>query len=291
MAIANRNYSTISPSAAFLLQLKAYTDIPFAREAAALMEKEESMMAKYIRDTGIGQFFRWILHFENRYRIIEELLSENTTQNILELSSGYSFRGLDMCRTSAIHFIDTDLPALIAFKQRMTDSMAQNIPMKGKLELLPLNALDEDAFNKATGHFTDGPISIINEGLLMYLGMEEKRALCTIIRNTLQRRGGRWITADIYVREKDPAPDILDTVAYVQQFRQEHHIEENKFETYEEAEEFFVSCGFIVNRRLGWTSHKLSCLDYLDEEKRKEVLEKIRSNTPRNHAWELSVDK
>jgi O-methyltransferase involved in polyketide biosynthesis len=289
MAIANRNYSTISPSAAFLLQLKAYTAIPFAKEAAALMEKEESMMAKYIRDTGIRQFFRWMLHFENRYCIIEELLSENTTQNILELSSGYSFRGLDMCRANTIHFIDTDLPALIAFKQRMTDSMAQHIALKGKLELLPLNALDEDAFNEMTGHFTDGPISIINEGLLMYLGMEEKKELCNIIRNTLQRRGGRWITADIYVREKDPAPDILDTLAYVQQFRQEHHIEDNKFETYEEAEIFFTSCGFTVNRRLTWTSKELSCLDYLDEEKRKEVLGKIHGGTARNQAWELSV--
>ena len=103
MAIAKRNYSTISPSAAFLLQLKAYTDIPFAKEAATLMEKQEPMMAKYIRDAGIRQFFRWLLHFENRYRTIEELLAENTTDNILELSSGYSFRGLDMCRTNAIH--------------------------------------------------------------------------------------------------------------------------------------------------------------------------------------------
>ena len=289
MATETRNYSTISPSAAFLLQLKAYTDIPFAKEAAELMEKEESIMAKYIRDTGIRQFFRWLLHFENRYRTIEQLLSDNATTNVLELSSGYSFRGLDMCRQTPIHFIDTDLPGLIAFKQTMIDKMAGDMVMKGKLELLPLNAFDETAFNEMTVRFTEGPVSIINEGLLMYLDMEEKKQLCRIVRNVLQKRGGRWITADIYVREKDPAPDILDTVEYIQQFRQEHHIEENKFENYEEAEIFFASCGFIVNRRLAWTTNELSCLHYLNEEKRNEVLDKIKNSAPRNQAWELAV--
>jgi O-methyltransferase involved in polyketide biosynthesis len=290
MAIGSRNYNTISPSAAFLLQLKAYTDIPFAKEAAELMEKEESVMAKYIRDAGVRQFFRWLLHFENRYRSIQQLLSDNATSNILELSSGYSFRGLDMCREHSIHFIDTDLPGLIAFKQGMINNMAKDIVVKGKLELLPLNALDENAFHEMTGHFADGPVSIINEGLLMYLDKEEKIQLCNIIRNVLQSCGGRWITADIYVREKDPAPDILDTAEYVQQFRQEHHIEENKFETYEEAEAFFTSCGFTVNRRLAWTTTELSCLRYLDEEKRKEVLDKIKNGMPRNQAWELVVE-
>ncbi|HEX2629802.1 MAG TPA: hypothetical protein VHM26_12340, partial [Chitinophagaceae bacterium] len=189
----------------------------------------------------------------------------------------------------SIHFIDTDLPGLIAFKQTMIDKMTKDFVVKGKLELLPLNALDTIAFNEMVGHFDDGAISIINEGLLMYLDKEEKKQLCSIIRNVLQKKGGRWITADIYVREKDPAPDILDTVEYIQQFRQEHHIEENKFETYGEAEAFFTSCGFTVNRRLAWTSNELSCLHYLSEEKRKEVLDKIKNGIPRNQAWELTV--
>jgi len=199
MTEVKKDYSSISPSAAFLIQLKAYTTIPYAKEAAALLEKENAGMADYIRREGVKSFFRWLVHFENRYRTIEKILSGLQAKNILEISSGYSFRGLDICRNREIHFIDTDLPELIATKQKMIEEIvAQHpSPLKGSLEFVALNVLDENNFQNIIYRFLEGPVTIINEGLLMYLDKEEKIKLCSIIHAIIKQRGGEWVTADV----------------------------------------------------------------------------------------------
>ncbi|MGN6163438.1 MAG: hypothetical protein ACTHOF_02765, partial [Flavisolibacter sp.] len=73
---------------------------------------------------------------------------------------------------------------------------------KGKLEILPLNALDEQAFVEVVNRFAQGQIAIVNEGLLVYLNREEKLKLCSNIHKVLEQRGGYWITADIYIKQK-----------------------------------------------------------------------------------------
>src|SRR5665213_2095041 len=112
--IDNRNYNTISPSARTLLLMKGLTDIPFARQAAELMMKP----AKYFPDFSNKQFGFWarVAHFENRYLSIGPLLSELPVKNILELSSGFSFRGLELVKEKNVHYIDTDLPEIIEKK-------------------------------------------------------------------------------------------------------------------------------------------------------------------------------
>ena len=57
------------------------------------------------------------MHFENRYWSIDQLLNDLTIINILEISSGYSFRSLEYTRQKAVHYIDTDLPDVIAAKK------------------------------------------------------------------------------------------------------------------------------------------------------------------------------
>jgi O-methyltransferase involved in polyketide biosynthesis len=289
MADTDKNYNSISPSAAFIIQLKAYTTIPFAKEAAALLEKENPAMAQYIRQNGVKQFFRWLIHFENRYRTIEKLLSETDAKSILEISSGYSFRGLSLCINNKVHFIDTDLPELIGVKQKMTEAIAANITLKGSLELLPLNALDEKQFKDIISRFPDGPVTIVNEGLLMYLGQQEKIKICSIIHDVLQQRGGQWITADVYIKKKEKEDDILDKNENVRRFREEHHIEENKFDDYLAAEKFFNDCGFKITSRKMWAKEELSCLEYLPEGERKTVTGKLKNSTPDQETWELEI--
>jgi O-methyltransferase involved in polyketide biosynthesis len=289
MSDESKDYNSISPSAAFLIQLKAYTTIPFAKQAAALLEKENPAMAQYIRQQGIKQFFRWLIHFENRYRTIEKMLSQINPKKILEISSGYSLRGLGLCRDNDIHFIDTDLPELTAAKQKMIEDISAGISLKGELELLPLNALDEKEFKAIEGRFSDGPLTIINEGLLMYLGEQEKIKICSNIHEALRQRGGQWITADVYVKKKDKEEDILDKDENVRRFREEHHIEENKFDDYETAEKFFVACGFKIVSKEVWATDELSCLQFLSEEKKEEVIRNLRNSRPDHETWELAV--
>jgi O-methyltransferase involved in polyketide biosynthesis len=243
MQAEERNFSSVSPSAKSLLLMKGYTSIPYAREAAALMKGPEVFGLSFDET----DFWFWIrvMHFESRYRSIDELLTHTNATNILELSSGYSFRGPDFCaRNERLHYIDTDLPEVVAVKQRMIDELqlAQNI--KGRYELLPLNAMDEAAFNKIVERFGDGPLTIVNEGLLMYLDREEKKRLCQTIHSVLKRRGGCWITADIYIRRSAEMQAALPQSFGESAFMQQHHVEDNKFDSYEAAENFLRGQGF-----------------------------------------------
>jgi hypothetical protein len=86
-----KDYTTISPSAASLLVMKGYTGIPYAKQMAALLAGTDT----YTRETGEKDFtFRArALHFERRYFSIDSLMKGLQISNILELSSGFSGLG------------------------------------------------------------------------------------------------------------------------------------------------------------------------------------------------------
>src|SRR5690606_9169317 len=128
-----KDYSSISPSAKSLLMMKGYTNIPYAKETAALMEGKEV----FDLDFNDKDFWFWIrvMHFESRYWSIDQLLKQTNSKNILELSSGYSLRGLDLCvKNNNIHYIDTDLPEVIAVKQNMINQLQLDKNVKGNFE-------------------------------------------------------------------------------------------------------------------------------------------------------------
>lgn len=240
-----KDYSTISPSAKSLLLLKGYTNIPYAREMAALMPGAEV----FDLDFGTKDLWFWlrVVHFELRYWSIDQLLQQAGNTNVLELSSGYSFRGLALCaKAEGIHYIDTDLPDVVATKRDLMAQLQLGNNLQSPFELLPLNALDEPAFRGVVEEFGDGPLSIVNEGLLMYLNPEEKVRLCQTIHAVLKQRGGCWITADIYVKRPDEIRMEIPQSEGERRFFAQHHIEENKFDSYEAAQAFFAEQGFEV---------------------------------------------
>ncbi|MBX2906035.1 MAG: class I SAM-dependent methyltransferase [Taibaiella sp.] len=240
-----RDYSTVSPSAKSLLMMKAYTTIPYAKQAADLVQGPEVFDLNFEEK----DFWFWIrvMHFENRYASINQLLGHTHSRNVLELSSGYSFRGIDYCKQHAdAHYIDTDLPEVVAIKQNMIEQLTLEKEAKGNFELLPLNALDPIAFRATIARFNEGPISIINEGLLMYLDMVEKKQLCNLIHTALKARGGCWITADVYVQRSAEMQASLPQSKSEAAFMEQHNIEQNKFASYDAARLFFEEQGFEV---------------------------------------------
>jgi O-methyltransferase involved in polyketide biosynthesis len=283
----DRDFSTISPSAKLLLILKGITDIPFAREAAELIFSPEEY-ALYFKNKDIG-FWARVVHFENRYKSIDQLLSEISVKNVLELSSGFSFRGLNAIKQSGIHYIDTDLPNVIAVKKEiLTALQGGNTVTDSQIEILPLNALDENQFNEITDRFPDGEIVIINEGLLVYLNTDEKEKLCSIIHNVLKKRGGYWITADIYIENHDKKAG-LNMDDDLQQFFDQHHIEENKFESFEAAEKFFRKAGFTIDKKAEPDNTKITTLKYLLENATEEQLLNLRKAGKIQATWRLKV--
>jgi O-methyltransferase involved in polyketide biosynthesis len=89
-------------------------------------------------------------------------------------------------------------------------------------------------------------MAIGHEGLLMYLGEEEKARLAASVREALLERGGAWITADVYVRSETHLVRDEKT----QRFLAEHRVDENKFADWHAAETFFRDSGFSIERRL-----------------------------------------
>jgi O-Methyltransferase involved in polyketide biosynthesis len=285
--ITGRNYNTISPSAKSLLLMKGYTNIPFARQTAELIQKPK----KYEPDFANNDTTFWmrLLHFENRYWSIDQLLLDVPVKNILELSSGFSFRGLETVKQKGFYYIDTDLPDVIKTKTDFVDVLtAEDYKQEGTLEILPLNALDENRFKEIVNHFPKGEIAIVNEGLLMYLDIEEKEKLCKIIHAILKERGGYWITADIYLKNTIEKLNLkIDDKT--KEFFEQHKIEDNRFQSFEEAEELFRRMGFIIDKEAETDRSKLSSLKYFVQNLSGEQLTKADKAGKIHTTWRLRV--
>ena len=240
-----------------LLLLKGFTKIPFVRQAAELMLSPKTYIAN-LGDMDFA-FKARLMHFESRYRSIDQLLEGLSVKNVLELSSGFSFRGLDLIQQKEVHYIDTDLPEVIDIKKNFIDALSEPLNPVGSLQTLPLNALDEQQFHNTIKLFEPGEVAILTEGLLMYLNPEEKRKLCGIIHNILKERGGYWIVADIYVRKEIDLRNVMVTEA-LQGFYEVHNIEENKFESFEAAEKLFNDSGLVLDKAAGGDYSNLSSL-------------------------------
>jgi O-methyltransferase involved in polyketide biosynthesis len=283
----NRNFNSISPSAESLMYLKGYTNIPFARRTAELLMQPK----EYKPDFAIKEISFWarVVHFETRYWSIDQLLEDIDVKNILELSSGYSFRGLEKTAGSSYHYIDTDLPEVIEIKKELGRALMDEMgELSGTLELLPLNCLDEMQFQEVADHFPDGEIVIMNEGILMYLNMAEKEKLCGIIHKILTERGGYWITADIY-RKNPKGSSEFKTDDGTKEFFLQHKIEENKFDSFEDAELFFKKMGFEIDRIADVKRSNLSSLKYFLKSVSPLQLLKLRKSGKLQTTWRLKL--
>jgi hypothetical protein len=297
-ATAPHDYSAISPSAYALLVMKGETTIPYAREAAALLKQAGggSFGATPNFDANPVDYWLTVMHFESRYWSIDQLLEDQPYTNILELSSGFSFRGLALSRRQPVFYIDTDLEGVIVGKQRFVDALTEgsNAPgvTPGHYELQPLNVLDPAAFKKIIARFPPGPIAIVNEGLLVYLDKAEKEILCQNIRDSLLTRGGCWITADIYLQKQAGSPPVAQSDSS-RQWHEQHKIEEKKFNNIEEAESFFHRMGFTMDKEARPNYDRLSSLARLREAGGASAIDYLRQpGRTRQHAtWRLVAQK
>jgi O-methyltransferase involved in polyketide biosynthesis len=281
----SRNYDSISPSAKALLLLKSHTNIPFARQAATLSMLPEHYEPDFTRrEPG---FWTRVVHFEVRYSSIDELLSDSRSKNIIELSSGFSFRGLALTRDRELNYVDTDLPHLIDTKKQYVEALSKDLPApRGHLETRPLNALDEAGFMDIVDTLPEGEVTIVNEGLLMYLGMEEKETLCRIIRKVLQRRGGSWITADIYLKGRRRIAE-LEQGDTLKEFLEKHHVEDNMFESFDDATALFNRMGLTVDKEAAPDYSTMSAIGYLMASMTPGLLDKLREVGKVHATWRL----
>jgi O-methyltransferase involved in polyketide biosynthesis len=238
-----RDFSTISPSARWLLLAKAHSGLPYAREAAELVFGLQDVADAVIAPSAIAARRR--KHVELRARSLDEALDLTGESRILELASGFSFRGLARAARPEVHYVDSDLPDVVELKTALLAKLAVT-SLAGTYRIEALDALDPEAFLRVVDSLPAGPLAIVHEGLLMYLDAVEKARLASTIRAVLRARGGVWITGDVHVRSEAP----VQREAYLQQFFAEHRVEERKFADWADAEAFFTGQGFEIARKL-----------------------------------------
>jgi O-methyltransferase involved in polyketide biosynthesis len=248
--VTTRDYSTISPSARGVLALRSLSpELPFVRQAAELVLGTEALAAEHARLQGLAGWQMRLWHFVERYKSLDALLAASGLTTVVELAAGLSLRGFALAQQHAVTYLDTDLPEMIETKRRLVDQLAV-APLVGDVTLRAMNALAEGELATAVDALPAGPIAILNEGLLMYLDDAEKRRLAASVREVLARRGGVWITADIYLKTPAGMPPI-GRDDRMRDFLVTHRVEENKFESFAAAEQLFTDAGFAITRREG----------------------------------------
>jgi len=227
--------------------MKSGSALPYAKEAAEILWGESA--PQEFADALVEENARRRLrHFVQRYQSLDKLLGESHCTNVLELGAGLSFRGLELARTTAVHYVDTDLPNIVAVKSELIAKLAPHAQL-GTLRVEALNALDSAAFDAIVASFPAGPLAIANEGLLVYLDEREKAQLAANVHAALRTRGGVWLTADVYIQNPGgSSPNV--SYGRAREFLDKHRVEQNKFSDWSAAERFFTSNGFAITNKL-----------------------------------------
>jgi methyltransferase (TIGR00027 family) len=189
----------ISVTAKLAAYYRQFSDIAFAKEVATWIGANDAF-ERILRDHGLDrdQLVFYAPMFEARYKSITRALLASGAAQVLELASGYSLRGLELAQSGSIHYVETDLPEVVATKQRLLDDVRQQhaIAPSPRHVVTVADALDLVQLRAAAAAFDpDQPTMILCEGLVGYLSREETERLAANIRELLGD-GGSWICPD-----------------------------------------------------------------------------------------------
>ena len=246
--------SLISVTAKVAAYYRQFSDIPFAREVANRIGADAAF-DRIVREHGLerDKLTFYAPMFEARYKSLTQLLQAGAPQ-VLELASGYSLRGLDVTRGGEIRYVETDLPDVVAEKLRLLEDVRQHhgIAPSPQHVVTVADALDLDQVRAAAAVLdTRQPLTILCEGLIMYLSKQETEQLATHIHRLLREfAGGRWITPDFTFRveAKDLPPErvrLREAITGVTQ----RQIDASAFEDSHDLAAFLGRVGFSVQVR------------------------------------------
>jgi O-methyltransferase involved in polyketide biosynthesis len=140
-----------------------------------------------------------------RHVMIDRLVEDAATAHVLELAAGLSRRGAHVSADPAITYTEVDLPHVIARKRALLEGSpaGRAVLARRNLRLVEgdLAAIDLAALGAAPA---DAPLTIVAEGLLMYLDADAQRGLFRRVRAALPA-GGLFVF-DLVPMGEQPAP-------------------------------------------------------------------------------------
>ncbi|XGV97667.1 MAG: class I SAM-dependent methyltransferase [Leptolyngbya sp. BL-A-14] len=192
---AASNFDRISPTALLTAYARQFSDIPYTQEIAELTNAAATVNQFMGKEQENPITIGLAALVEARYKAIEQVRTQFGGTQILELASGLLPRGVIQSRNPGITFIESDLPGMIHQKQQLVQQLISD---RSNLHFLAINAVTDLDSSLLSDYFQpDQPVTILCEGLLMYLSFAEKQQVFANVREILQTFGGVWITPDL----------------------------------------------------------------------------------------------
>lgn len=267
------SFEKISPTSLMVAYARQFTDIPYSKELSQLVNAQTFIEQL---DAAVEQFQGHKLDkpvetaalFEARYKGINQLMAEFPSQQVLELASGLLPRGMTFSEDSNNVFIESDLPAVIAQKQQLVKQLIGN---RSNLHFENIDATSQSSQFPVNANYLDSqkPITVVCEGLLMYLTLEQKQRVFNNVRELLQVYGGVWITHDLTTKENlshrwKVSPTWHKFEETVNKMT-ETSLTDTHFENFNHVQEFATEQGFKVNKySLLDVFEQLTCLHPLE---------------------------
>jgi O-methyltransferase involved in polyketide biosynthesis len=247
-------FSRISVTAKLAAYYRQFSDIPFAKEVATRIGAND-VFEQILHDHGLERdtLTFYAPMFEARYKSITQLIRKSGASQILELASGYSLRGLDLTRSGAIRYVETDLPDVVATKLALLDDVRQQhgIASSPLHTVAVADALDFEQLRTAASVFDRRPLMILCEGLIGYLTRDETERLALNVHRLLADHGdGWWIVPDFSFRSelRGLPPERLRLREAVTGITQ-RQLDASAFEDSDDLAAFLHGAGFDVQVR------------------------------------------
>jgi len=127
-----------------------------------------------------------------RYEAVNRLVRLSGNKNILDLACGFSPRGLEMVK-EGYNYHGGDLQMVVPVIEPIIKELAGDDAEK--INYYVVDVTDLESCLKAVETF-DGPVTIITEGLMLYLNDVEKKTVFENIATLLKKKGGVYICPD-----------------------------------------------------------------------------------------------
>ena len=111
--MGTHKYSPIEPTAWLTAYLRSYSDIPYCAEIFSEMERIKSInIPPEMKKPNLAP------QLEARYKLISKVLKKCGVDQILELASGLTPRGLNQTlKNESIKYVEIDLPEVVKMKK------------------------------------------------------------------------------------------------------------------------------------------------------------------------------
>lgn len=118
------SFEKVIPTARMVAYRRTFSDIPYSIEIFEALEeiKKRNNYDEIPSDLKKPELSP---QFEARHKLIDKLIYQTNSEQVLELASGFSSRGLSMSQEHNFNYVELDLPTVIKEKKQIIKEIAE----------------------------------------------------------------------------------------------------------------------------------------------------------------------